>query len=369
MKSILALLVILALGFYFFSLNFVVTILCISFLIFFHELGHFLAAKHMGVKVEVFSIGFGQVLFQKTFKGTDYRLSALPLGGYVKLKGQDDFDIKHKSYDKDSYTILSPLKKIYILLAGPLFNIILAFMLYIIIGNLGLQKVAPVVGEVLENSAAQRANLQKGDLIVSIDGKPVRSFDEISKLLSLNTMSVELIRDDKLITVSITPSLKQAYNEFLQLTQRPQIGIQAKTDELITVKHTGLNSLIFAYEESLNATTLIVKALAKLVIGELDPKNLGGVITMADVTSRAADMGIVAVLLISALISINLGVVNLLPIPMLDGGHIVFNLYELVFKKSVPFAVFEKLSYVGLAFLLCLMVFATYNDIVRLSLN
>ncbi len=366
MKSILFLLLILIAGFYFFSINFLTTIFCISFLVFFHELGHFLAARHMGVCVEAFSIGFGKSLFEKKLGKTTYKLCALPFGGYVKLKGQDDLDPLKRNYDTDSYNALKPLQRIYILFAGSFFNIFLAFLLYIIIGNLGLVKQAALVGDVMSASAAEFYGLKKGDLILSIDDNKIRSFDEISKHLSLEKMNFKIQREDQILNLSVEANLSKAYNEFLQEVEKPVLGIKSST-EVVRVFRSGFDSFVFAFEESINALNLVIQSVIKLVTAQIDPKNIGGVISMADLTSRATDSGLSVVLLISALISINLGVFNLLPIPMLDGGHIVFNLYELIFKKELPIKVFEGLTYLGLALLISLMLFATYNDILRFA--
>lgn len=364
MKSLLFLIVILILGFKFYSVEFLATILAISFLIFFHELGHFLAAKSLGVKVEIFSIGFGKSLIEREFKGTNYRLSALPLGGYVKLKGQDDFNPKEQNYEKDSYAILSPLKKIYILFAGPFFNLFLAFLLYIIIGNIGLEKLSTQI-EVKPNSLAALAGLENNDTILEIDGAKIQSFDEISKHLSLKPLKILVDRKGQRLEFTITPKLGQGYNDFGQIVPKPQLQILANgTSTLIYNK--GLQSINYALDESIKASTLIVKGIVKLVSGEVEAKNLGGIITMANVTSKAAQISFATLLYITALISINLGILNLLPIPMLDGGHIAFNLYELIFKRKVPNKAFEYLSYMGMALLLSLMLFATFNDIMRL---
>lgn len=351
---------------YFYSFSFFVTLLVISFLIFFHELGHFLAAKSLKIKVEVFSIGFGKAIMQKEIAGTKYCLSALPLGGYVRLKGQDDLDPSKEVLEEDSYSVLSPLQKIYILFAGPFFNIFLAFLLYICIGFLGENKLAAQIGTVQENSAAARANLQSGDLILAINGVKIQSFDEISKLVGLEPLLLTVKRNNELLNINLTPTIGKGYNDFMQEIQKPLIGISA-SGELVTVYHRGFKALSYAYEQSINASMLIFKGLVKLVVGELDPKNLGGVITMVDFTSKASQSGLVVLFLITALISINLGIVNLLPIPVLDGGHIVFNLYELIFKQRVPPRIFEYLSYGGMALLLSIMLFATYNDIMRLG--
>ncbi|EIA41621.1 RIP metalloprotease RseP [Campylobacter coli] len=364
MKSLLFLALILILGFKFYSIEFLATILVISFLIFFHELGHFLAAKSLGVKVEIFSIGFGQSLFEREFKGTKYRLSALPLGGYVKLKGQDDMQPGLENQDQDSYSILSPMKKIYILFAGPFFNLILAFFLYIIIGNLGLNKLAPQIGNIAPNSAAQEIGLQKNDTILEINGIRIQTFDEISKYLSLDPLKILINREGKNLEFILTPKIGQGYNDFGQIVEKPQLGVSPNETSTL-VKHQGLESFKYAAQESFQASTLIIKGIVKLISGEVEAKNLGGIITMTEITSKAAQNSFTLLLFITALISINLGILNLLPIPMLDGGHILFNLYEMIFRRKVPPRAFEYLSYGGMALLLSLMVFATFNDIMR----
>ncbi|KGI57379.1 RIP metalloprotease RseP [Campylobacter sp. MIT 97-5078] len=368
MKSLLFLLAIIILGVYFYSASFFVTLLVISFLIFFHELGHFLAAKSLKVKVEVFSIGFGKALLEKEFKGTAYRLSALPLGGYVKLKGQDDLKPCKEVFEKDSYSVLKPLQKIYILFAGPFFNLILAFLLYLTIAHLGVSKLAPTIGFISQNSTAQKAGLKVGDTILSVNGVQISSFDELRKEIKNESLTLVVQRADERLRITLRPELGEGYNEFLQIVRKPLIGI-APSNESRTFYYKGFDAFIYAYEESVQASTLIIKGLTKLIVGELDAKNLGGVITMVDFTSKASQHSLVSLFLITALISVNLGILNLLPIPMLDGGHIVFNLYELIFRRKVPAKAFEYLSYGGLALLLSVMIFATYNDIVRLVLK
>lgn len=364
MKSLLILLAILFLGFKFYSVEFLITLLVISFLIFFHELGHFLAAKSLGVKIEIFSVGFGKALLQREFGGTNYRLSALPLGGYVKLKGQNDLNPSEQNYERDSYGVLSPLKKIYILTAGPFFNLFLAFLLYMIVAHLGVQKLAPQVGNIAPNSAASNVGIQSGDEILAINGVKIRSFDEISELVKNEPLTLLVKRGEQTLSFNLIPKISVAYNEFLQAIQKPVIGI-SPSGESVTLHYEGLQSLKYAYKESLKASTLILRGIMKLISADIEVKNLGGVITMIDITSKAATIGVSTLLVITALISINLGILNLLPIPMLDGGHIMFNLYELVFKRKVSSRVFEYLSYTGMALLFSLMVFATFNDIMR----
>ncbi|MBM0637187.1 RIP metalloprotease RseP [Campylobacter sp. VicNov18] len=366
MKSLLFLIILLILGIQFYSIEFLATILVISFLIFFHELGHFLAARSLGVKVEVFSIGFGKSLIQKQIKGTKYRLSALPIGGYVKLKGQDDMYPNLKNLDQDSYSILSPIKKIYILFAGSFFNLILAFFLYIIVANLGIQKLSAQIGSIMPNSAADQAGLQINDTILAINHAKIQSFDEIAKHLSLKPLKILVERQGEILEFNITPKLGQGYNDFGQIISKAQLGISPKGSTLI-ITHQGLQSIKYAINESIQASTLILKSIAKLLSAQIEVKNLGGIIAMTDLTSKAAQNSFSLLLFITALISINLGILNLLPIPTLDGGHILFNLYEMIFRRKIPPKAFKYLSYGGLIILLSLMLFTTYNDILRVA--
>ncbi|WP_033916391.1 RIP metalloprotease RseP [Campylobacter sputorum] len=366
MKSILFTLTILLLGFWHYGANFLATILIISFLIFFHELGHFLAAKKLGVHINVFSIGFGEKIFSKKIKDTTYCISAIPLGGYVQLKGQDDTNPNKRSDDPDSYNSLSPLGRIFILVAGPFFNIFLAFLLYIALGHIGVQKLAPVVGNVLENSAALSANIQKGDKILAIDGIEVKEWDDISKLVSSNPMHINIQRNGVILDVLLTPKIGKTYTIFKEEIQKPLIGI-SPSGELTTLYRTGLSSLSYALDETLQASKLIFVSLEKLIIGVVPIKELGGIVAMSDITSKAASISLSALLIITALISVNLGILNLFPIPALDGGHILFNTYELIFKKPVSQKVFSMLTYGGMAFLFALMAFTIMNDIFRLA--
>lgn len=366
MKGIFFTLVLLGLGLYAYSFYFLVTILAISFLIFFHELGHFLAARTLGVKVNTFSIGFGEKIYTKNIGGTDYCLSAIPLGGYVQLKGQDDTDPKAKNYDADSYNVLSPIKRIYILFAGPFFNFILAFFIYILLGFIGIEKRAPIVGYIVEGSAAESAGIAVNDKILAVNGVKINEWDEISKNVKLEPSVILIDRNGSQMTVNLTPKIGETINVFNEKIQQPLIGIRSN-GKVIKIYHTGLESLKFAFSETIEASKLIFKSFAKLVIGDVPLKEVGGIVQIADITSKAAQISISVLLLITALISVNLGVLNLFPIPALDGGHILFNLYELIFRREVNERVLTTLTYCGWALLLGIMVLATFNDIMRLS--
>lgn len=366
MKGIFFTLVLLGLGLYAYSFYFLVTVLAISFLIFFHELGHFLAARTLGVKINTFSIGFGEKIYTKNVGGTDYCLSAIPLGGYVQLKGQDDTDPKAKNYDADSYNVLSPIKRIYILFAGPFFNFILAFFIYILLGSIGVERLAPSVGHIAEGSAAVSAGLAKNDRILEINSVKINEWDEISKNVKLEPSTILIDRNGSQMTINLTPKIGETVNLFNEKVQRPLIGI-SPNGEVIKIYHTGLAGINFAFSETIEASKLIFKSFTKLVSGAMPLKEVGGIVQIADVTSKAAKISLGVLLTIVALISVNLGVLNLFPIPALDGGHILFNLYELIFRREVNERVLTTLTYCGWALLLGIMVLATFNDIMRLS--
>ncbi|WP_459899336.1 RIP metalloprotease RseP [Campylobacter concisus] len=366
MKGILFTLALLCLGLYAYSFYFLVTVLAISFLIFFHELGHFLAARTLGVKVNTFSIGFGEKIYTKNVGGTDYCLSAIPLGGYVQLKGQDDTDPKAKNYDADSYNVLSPIKRIYILFAGPFFNFILAFFIYILLGSIGVERLAPSIGHIAEDSAAASAGLAKNDKILAINGVKINEWDEISKNVKLEPSTILIDRNGSQMTINLTPKIGETVNLFNEKVQRPLIGI-SPNGEVVKIYHTGLAGINFAFSETIEASKLIFKSFTKLVSGAVPLKEVGGIVQIADVTSKAAKISLGVLLTIVALISVNLGVLNLFPIPALDGGHILFNLYELIFRREVNERVLTTLTYCGWVLLLGIMVLATFNDIIRLS--
>ncbi|NPA60399.1 MAG: RIP metalloprotease RseP [Epsilonproteobacteria bacterium] len=344
-----------------------VSLLVLSALIFFHELGHYSAAKLMGVTVEVFSIGFGKRFF--TFKkfNTEWSLSAIPLGGYVKMKGQDDSDPTKKSYDTDSYTTKTPLQKIFILVAGPLANFVLAFFLYFIIALGGPNVLSPVIGDISENSPAKEAGLKKGDIVKSVNGVKIISWNDMAKMIenSNGALNFEIQRDGYLEFKNLIPKVSESTNIFNEVIKKKMIGI-ASAGVTHKLDLTFSDTLSYASEQTLFASSMIFTGLKKLIFGEVPAKELGGVITIVKLTSDATASGWMSVLFFAALISVNLGVLNLLPIPALDGGHIMFNLYEFIFQKEANENIVMKLTIAGWVLLISLMGLGIFNDINRL---
>ena len=344
-----------------------VSLLVLSALIFFHELGHYAAARLMCVYVETFSIGFGSKIASFRKWGTEWRLALIPLGGYVKMKGQDDADPTKKSYDDDSYNVKTPLQKIFILLAGPLANFILAFVLYFIIALGGPNILSPVIGKIVKDSPAYVAGLKDQDIVKSINGENIETWSDMAKIIETSdgSLEFEIVRDGYIEFKTLTPKNTETTNIFNEVIQKKMIGIgSAGVTHKLELSPGEL--LFYASEQTIFASTMIFTGLKKLIVGDVPAKELGGVISIVKLTSDATDAGWMSVLFFAALISVNLGVLNLLPIPALDGGHIMFNLYELISNKEASEAIIIKLTIAGWVILFSLMGLGIYNDINRL---
>jgi regulator of sigma E protease len=348
-------------------MSYVVSLLVLSGLIFFHELGHYTAARLVGVYVEVFSIGFGKRLF--TFKAfdTEWSISAIPLGGYVKMKGQDDTNPGKKCYDEDSYNAKSPLQRIFILLAGPLANFVLAFFLYFAIAMGNPSVLAPVIGKVMKDSPAFKAGLDVNDTIVAINNIPIKSWKKMGEEIenAKGAIALKVKRDGKLELITLVPELKNTKNEFGEDIKRKMIGISA-AGVFYEQKLSFSQKIAYAYNQTIYASTLIFTGVKKLLFGEVPASEMGGVISIVKLTSDATAVGWMSVLFFTALISVNLGVLNLFPIPALDGGHIMFNLYELITQKEPSEKIIVNLTIAGWIILFGLMGLGLYNDINRL---
>ena len=344
-----------------------ISLLTLSALIFFHELGHYAAARLMGVYVEVFSIGFGKKIASFHKWGTEWKIAMIPLGGYVKMKGQDDSDPSKASPDDDSYTTKTPLQRIFILLAGPLANFVLAFVLYFLIALGSPNILSPVVGAVTKDSPAFIAGVESNDTIRSINGVPITSWKEMADIIesAQGALQLEILRAGFIEYKMLTPKITETTNIFNEKVQRKMIGIGSAG---VTHKlELGISeTLAYATEKTIFASTMIFTGVQKLLMGDVPATELGGVVSIVKLTSDAADAGWMSVFFFAALISVNLGVLNLLPIPALDGGHIMFNLYELITKHKPSEKVLIYLTIAGWVLLFSLMGLGLFNDINRL---
>ena len=345
-----------------------VALLVLSFLIFFHELGHFTAARLFGVRVEVFSIGFGKRILTKKLGDTEFSLALIPLGGYVKMKGQDDLDPTKHNPDSDSYNHKKPWQRITILFAGPLANFILAYIIFYFVAVMGMPTLGTKVYNTLDNSPAYHAGLIKGDIIKEINGIKVESNRNLGEQISVSEGVIELIidRNGTLIKRNLEPKILQSKNIFGETVDKKMIGISLDGSLFVTIDYTLLTSFGEAWYLTVDSSKKIAQGLQKLIQGVVPMKDLGGVVGIVDVTAKAVDRSWVLVLFITALISVNLGILNLLPIPALDGGHIMFNTYEIITKRPPSDRAMLYITIAGWAFLLSLMIIGTYNDINRL---
>ena len=342
-------------------------LLVLSVLVFIHELGHFIAARYFGVTVHVFSIGFGKTIYQKVYNGTQWRISMIPLGGYVRMKGQDDMNPAAFDASSDSYNSLNPWKRIVILFAGPLANFLLAAVLYFFVAMLGSNAISPTIGKVVPDSPAFHAGLKVGDEIVKINDKEIRIWDDLSKIIKNSNQPLKFYvkRKGRIYAKTVTPKLSDSKNIFKENIKKMMVGI-APAPKIITIHYSFSESFSYAYEKTAEASKLIFLGVKKMIEGIVPSSEIGGIITIGKVISDAGQSGIVALFTISALISVNLGVLNLLPIPALDGGHIMFNMYEIIARKKPSEKVLINLTIGGWVILGSLMLLGIYNDINRL---
>lgn len=442
-------------------------------LIFVHELGHFVAAKLLGVKVERFSLGFPPKAISKTIGETEYQLAWLPLGGYVKMYGEDPTsdEVIPPEMEKRAFSHKPPWAKIIIVLAGPVANLVFAAILFWgLIWLVGIQHLVPTVGPVTPGSPAAQAGIQMDDQIVAIDGAPVSYFDALDTALaesggrdisltvkrgnglketfkltptrtdtkdlfgdpliiydvginhrmkpvisrvsagkpaavaglkegdlilsidgqstpdwqdvllaiqgppdaryatspqSVRPLVFEISRDGKTEILNVTPELVTGLNAEGDVTYNPMIGMEARTP-ILTESIGFFKAADLGFSEAANMIGLTVRSVQKLVTGQVSAKTLGGPILIAEVTGDKARAGLVPLLNLAAFISINLGILNLLPIPMLDGGQLVFFVLEAIRRKPLSLRFREVTQWVGVVFLGLLMVLVFYNDIGRL---
>lgn len=353
-------------------------IVLFGILIFVHELGHFIFAKLSGVRVLKFSLGFGPRVIGKQIGETEYLLSLLPLGGYVKMYGEEVGDEVEMQDSERSFKGQRLWKKAMIVLAGPLFNILLTFGLYtsLLAGGIevpvpDLKNLMPVVDEVDPNYPAAVAGMQKGDKIVRIGDTEINTWIDIINVVGLNPgkpLDFRVQRGGELLDFKITPLAITQTAKSGKTVTIGRIGIRKTGQGLYTIIES--KSAIEAPGQGAYATykmgTMIFDSLWMTLSGEISPKNLGGPITIFTESSKAASAGAVTYFLFMALVSVNLGVLNILPIPVLDGGHLLFMAIEAVRGKPVSDTAIAISQRIGIALLLALMALVMYNDMFRL---
>jgi len=348
-------------------LSLLVFLLVLGVLIVIHEFGHFIAAKKIGVKVEQFSLGFGKKLLAKKSGDTEYSISAIPLGGFVKLAGDNMQEYKGA---KDEYFSKTPGQRALIIFFGPFFNYILGFLCFWLVFFFGYPTLTSRVGGLVDGFGAQAAGIHAGDRIVAIDGQKVIYWEELQKLIQDNkdkgSILLEIERDNKKQAVKVDIQDKEFTDLLGKKKNLGLIGITPYYDEVVKIRHGILKSFMLSAEKTWDLTVLTYNGLWRMLTGQMSVRDsVTGPLGIFVVTAKVANQGIVAILNFMGLLSISLAIFNLLPLPILDGGHILFLFIEKIRGKALGAKAENIVARVGLSLIIGLAVFVTYNDIAR----
>lgn len=350
-------------------------LLLLTVLVFVHELGHYWVARRNGVRVEVFSIGFGPELFGFTDRaGTRWKFSVLPLGGYVKMFGHTDAVVgvdgneRPMNAEERAYSFHHKRlgQRAAIVAAGPVANFLFAVLLLAgLFSVYGQQFSSPEVGRVVEGSAAEAAGIAPGDRIVSLDGVPIRRFEDIAPIVQLGLgepLEIVIERNGERILLTAQPTIVEEQDNFGNTHRIGRLGI-ASTGVGEVVRYDPFTAAWVATKETARITVGTLQAVWQMIAGTRPADELGGVLRIAKMSGDMAQTGIVPLISFAALLSINLGLINLFPIPMLDGGHLAFYAIEAVRGRPLGARAQEWGFRIGLALVLALFVFATRNDL------
>ncbi len=342
-------------------------IVVLSVLVVVHEFGHFIVAKMVGIRVEKFSIGFGPVIFGKKIAGTEFVFSLLPLGGFVKLAGESPEEAKGESWEFNSKSLV---QKFMVVFAGPLMNALLAVLLFSAIFLVGQPTLTNKIGKVLDDGPAKAAGVLEGDRVLQVNGQTVRFWEDILKELRKSTGPVVFVvdRDGQTREIAITPRLQALPDLFGRKSKVPFVGV-APSSEMVQVKSGPLKAVALGVERVWTLTVMIFVSLGLMITGAMPFKDsVTGPIGIFFMTQQAAQMGIVYLLYFMGSLSVSLFVLNLLPIPVLDGGHVLFILIEKIKGSPIKNATKERMTQVGLFLLLGLMAFVILQDIGRFGI-
>ncbi len=346
-------------------------IVLLGILIFVHELGHFLAARIGGVGVLKFSLGFGPKIVGKKIGETEYVLSWIPLGGFVKLLGESGTEELLPEDEKRSFFKQPTWKRLLIVLAGPIFNFLLAILIFFIVFMYGLPNLIPVIGQMSPGSSALEAGLVAGDKILALNDEKITYWEEIKPIITKSkgvNIKVVVQRGNEEKIFIVKPKLSKAKNIFGEEESTYLIGVSPAGNVIIERKNP-LMAIVSSIGKTWEISKLTVISVEKIIEGVISPRTLGGPIFIAQVAGAQVKEGLVPFILFMAILSINLGVVNLFPIPVLDGGHIFFYLIEMVIRREIPIKIKEISQQIGFVVLLMLMLFVIMIDIERLNIK
>jgi regulator of sigma E protease len=355
----------------------------ITLVVFFHELGHFLMARACGVKVDIFSVGFGKEIVGFNDKsGTRWRISWIPVGGYVKFAG----DANAASLpDAKAAQAMSPAERKHVLFfkplwqralvaaAGPFANFILAIVL---LTGLNLYSghfiLAPIIGEIVKGSAAEAAGMQPGDRVTAVDGTAIQDFEQLPQIVQVSggqTLKMDLIRAGKPLTLMVTPQTMRLRDALGDMSNTVVIGVRPSVTAPITkVKYGPAGAVVAATDESWNIIKTTLQGVSQMVRGHASTDQLRGPLGIMKMTRQVAVFGFLALLNLTAVLSVSIGLANLFPIPVLDGGHLLYYACEAVLGRPLGERAQDVGFRLGLWLVLGLMLLTTWNDLVRLNL-
>ncbi|OKY74872.1 MAG: RIP metalloprotease RseP [Desulfobulbaceae bacterium DB1] len=347
-------------------------IIVLGLLIFVHELGHFLFAKLFGVRVLKFSLGFGPKVYGRQYGDTEYLISAFPLGGYVKMTGESREDQVREEEQPYSFAHKSIWKRFLIVLAGPAFNLLFAVVVFFFIfavAGLPVPKSGTEIGSITQHSPAETAGLKAGDNIVSINGEKTDDWDDVSRIVRESggkELTLAVIRDGEELVMKGTPEKQEVKNLFGEVVEeRFMLGI-SRSSEVTYEKASLTDAFVAGLTQTWNFIYLTVMGIIKIIQRVVPASELGGPILIAQMAGQQMEAGWINLAYFIGLLSVNLGILNLFPIPILDGGHLVLYTVEAIRRKPIEQQTLEKLQQVGLLLLGSLMIFVFYNDIVRI---
>jgi regulator of sigma E protease len=357
----------------------------LSIVVFFHELGHFLVARWCGVKILTFSIGFGpEIAGFNDHRGTRWKIAAIPLGGYVKFFGDENAAsvpdhataaAMTPAERRDSFIHKSVGQRAAIVAAGPIANFLLAILIFAAVAMIyGKQITSARVDTVQPDTPAAAAGFKPDDLVTRVDGKPIESFLDLQRIVTGSagrTLEIEVERGGERLSIKAMPALREMKDRFGNVHRVGQLGISRSMNpgDVRTERVGPLAALGIGVEETWLVIERTVTYLANVVIGRESADQLGGPIRIAQVSGQVASLGLMAVINLAAVLSVSIGLLNLFPIPLLDGGHLLFYAIEALRGRPLSERAQEVGFRIGLAIVLMLMIFATYNDILRLVLQ
>jgi len=364
-----------------FFLNYIIPFLAVlTVIVFVHEMGHYLVARWNGVAIDAFSIGFGPELFGWTDRrGTRWRVAAFPLGGYVKFTGDanaasvpdpDAAEETDPALRPHLFTSKSVWQRMAVVVAGPAANIIFTFLiLYAMLLGYGRFTLAPVVGEVAPQSPAAIAGLEPGDEFISVDGYAIRGFEDVQRIVSTapeRQVPLVIERGGEQMTLTLTPRAEMATTRFGRDIKVGRIGVSREVGEgdLILYRPGPVEAIGMTYEEIWFIVDRTLDFLGDIFIGRADLDQVAGPVGMAQVSGEVATLGLLALVNLTALLSLNIGIINLFPVPMLDGGHLMYYLYEAVRGRPLSQRVQEIGYRIGFALVCTLMIATVINDLV-----